>query len=376
MKIVSYRSFAARVLMALVLWPCISLAADSKPDEVFNFGKGTLGSEVRHDFHLLNSGTSRMSINQVKTSCPCTRIVAFPKTIAPGQIGIISIATKLDQTGNKDVLVTAIPDGKAEAHIFVIKGEITGSMPIDPDLFIEPKKLLGSTKPEILYIDVRPNIAFDEARIPASLNMPLFELKARTYLKSRPLVIVGTGIDDAALVATVEACLKERFISVQIMRGGIRQWQQAGGRLEGVLGQRPPLDKITASQLLSGVEHSPWLMLVPKGAEGKVKVTGLPQAQIIFYDDIKSVEKIAKATLALNTALAGVAVFAASDRDQVVLSRHLPSIERPLFVVSEPWAALTALAMAAAKSSEGEPVFKTIVSGPLTHRIIGCPTCP
>ena len=361
------------VLMTLSFWPCLSQAADPKPDETFDFGRGALGADVSHEFHLVNSGTSQLTITEVKTSCPCTRIVAFPKNIAPGQIGIITIDTKLDRAGSKEVLVTAMTDGKVPSHIFAVKGEIIAAAN-DPKLFVEPKALISQPKAEDSYIDVRSNVAFGEARIPASMNLPLFELPARTYLKSRNLIIVGTGMDDTALVGTANTCRKEGFSSIRIMRGGIRQWQQAGGRLEGIFFGHPALDEISASQVYSSIIHSPWLVLVPKAAdyEGKVSIS----IQVISYDDVKSVEGIAKAALANNDGITGIVVFAASDQNRATLTRLLPALDRPLFVVTEEWRTFATLAMADAQSSEQEPVTKSVTSGPLTHRIIGCSSCP
>jgi rhodanese-related sulfurtransferase len=363
------------ILIALLFWPCVARAADLKPDEIFDFGQGALGSEVQHDFHLVNAGTSPLTINEVKTSCPCARIVAFPKSIAPGQTGVISIDTKLDQMGGKDVLVIAVTDGKPAPHIFAIKGEVLAAAPVNPDLLVEPQKLLGAAKSEAMYIDVRPNVAFDEAHIPSSMNVPLFALKARTYLKSRPLVIVGTGSDDRALVATVEACRKEGFSSIRIMRGGIRQWQQVGGRLEGVFWQQPPLGKITASQLLGSAEYSHWLVLLPRNPGGVMPADSHLKMEMSSYAEVAEIEGISASAFAdQKKDFSGVVVFAATDADRETLNRLALKLQHPLFVVDEPWTSFTSLV--STRHLAMDRSTKTEASGPLTKRLMGCATCP
>jgi rhodanese-related sulfurtransferase len=376
MKTLLRISSAARLMVLLALLPCLVRAADPKPDETFDFGQGAVGSELNHDFHLVNAGSTPMTIDEVKTSCPCTRIVACPKPISPGQTGVISIDTKLDQAGGKDVLVTAMIDGKTPAHIFVIKGEVMAASSVSPDFFAEPKELIAGAKTTaVMYVDVRPNIAFNEARIPASINVPLFALRVRTYLKSHSLVIVGSGVDDLALVSTVEACRKEGFTSIRIMHGGIRQWQQAGGRLEGIFGQQPPLSKITSSQLLSSAEHSRWLVLFPKKLPGAIPANSNLQLELSSYEGVAEIEGISASAFAdPKKDFAGVAVFAATDADRENLNRLASKLQHPLFVVDEPWTSFASLA--AMPDLAADRSTKTVASGPLTKRLMGCATCP
>jgi rhodanese-related sulfurtransferase len=361
--------------VVVMLLPAFLFAADLKPDETFDFQKGILGSEVKHDFHLVNSGSDALTLQEVKSSCECTRITSFPKTITAGQTGIISIATKLDRTGGKDVFVTAIIAGKP-SHVFEIEGEVAAdtTAATAPDLWAEPGELLAKSHADLTYIDIRQGALFDQAHVRRSMNVPIYALNTLTYLKSKPIVVIGDGTDDAAMAPSIEKCRQAGFTSIRIMRGGIRQWQQAGGSLEGVFSQKPPLAKVSAMQLLNSADHSSWMVLVPPSIKNDPKLASQNQVKVLSYDDIRNVEAIAKAALSKNAGVVGVAVFAVSDQDREVLSREVPALDRPLFVVNEPWTDFTTLL--ASQALEKESAIKTVSSGPLTHRLIGCPTCP
>ncbi|WP_020589156.1 DUF1573 domain-containing protein [Desulfobacter curvatus] len=65
-------------------------------EPIFSFGNVTEGTQVTHDFIINNPGDSVLSIVRVVTSCGCT-VADYPKTVAPGGIGIIHV--KADTSG-------------------------------------------------------------------------------------------------------------------------------------------------------------------------------------------------------------------------------------------------------------------------------------
>ena len=48
-------------------------------------------------------------------------------------------------------------------------------------------------KEEIILVDVRSREAFERFRVPGSINLPLFALKTKAFLKSKPLVLINDG---------------------------------------------------------------------------------------------------------------------------------------------------------------------------------------
>jgi rhodanese-related sulfurtransferase len=65
----------------------------------------------------------------------------------------------------------------------------------DPALVVSAESVLKEpkTKPEAILIDVRPKAEFEKLRIPGSLNIDLFAVKTKTFLQSKPLVLIGEG---------------------------------------------------------------------------------------------------------------------------------------------------------------------------------------
>ena len=63
---------------------------------------------------------------------------------------------------------------------------------IDPGLLISVKSIhkeMKSGKRDMVLVDVRNPRAFETFRIPGSLNIPLFALKTKTFLKTNRLIL-------------------------------------------------------------------------------------------------------------------------------------------------------------------------------------------
>ena len=96
------------------------------PEEIFTFPPVLDGQEMRHDFIVLNNGTSPLELIEVKTDCGCTT-VSHPRQISPGGRG--NIAVKLDTQGSGGDQVTRTTvirtnDRKRPEVNLVIVGEV------------------------------------------------------------------------------------------------------------------------------------------------------------------------------------------------------------------------------------------------------------
>ena len=74
-----------------------------------------------------------------------------------------------------------------------------------PELLISSDEVIPEQgmRNEMLLVDIRPAAAFERLRIPGSLNVPLFAIKAKTFLKKYDLVLVDEGYRYAQIE---EAC--------------------------------------------------------------------------------------------------------------------------------------------------------------------------
>jgi rhodanese-related sulfurtransferase len=85
---------------------------------------------------------------------------------------------------------------------------------------------------DITLVDVRDAGEFEKFRIPGSINIPLFAIKTKTFLKSKPLVLINNGQNYKQLTDECTVLSKAGFI-VSMLDGGLYQWKRKNGRLEG-----------------------------------------------------------------------------------------------------------------------------------------------
>lgn len=101
-------------------------------------------------------------------------------------------------------------------------------MPVDHVL-----KLVRSDNPPIL-VDVRSRQSFENVRIPGSINVPLHFIKAKPFLRRKPLILVNEGYACSDLI---NACriLNSRGFDARILYGGITAWSRDDGPVDGDL---------------------------------------------------------------------------------------------------------------------------------------------
>ncbi len=87
---------------------------------------------------------------------------------------------------------------------------------------------------QLTLVDVRSREDFERLYIPGSVNIALFVVKTKTYLKSAPVVLVNEGFRYAELEDECRRLAKRGF-KVSILDGGLPAWQRKGGQLTGDL---------------------------------------------------------------------------------------------------------------------------------------------
>ena len=79
-------------------------------------------------------------------------------------------------------------------------------------------------------VDIRPKKQFQACHIPKSINLAPFELKTKSWLKRKNLVLIN---DQPTPPYELMARLEKMNFRVSSLQGGLRAWQQAGGTLKG-----------------------------------------------------------------------------------------------------------------------------------------------
>jgi rhodanese-related sulfurtransferase len=106
----------------------------------------------------------------------------------------------------------------------------------DPSLAISVEPVLYKIRQnqQFTLVDVRSKPDFERLHIPGSVNIPLYALKTKTYLKSAPVVLVNEGFRYTDLQNECRRLMEQSF-KVSILNGGLPSWKRKGGKLVGDL---------------------------------------------------------------------------------------------------------------------------------------------
>jgi rhodanese-related sulfurtransferase len=140
---------------------------------------------------------------------------------------------------------------------------------------------------DLVLIDVRGRTEFDKFRIPGSVNIPLFALKTKTFLKSKPVVLVNEGHQYKQLMDEC-ALLSHAGFTVSILDGGLYQWRRKGGSLEGDVFAQRELNEISLQTYFAGRNSENWMVVyVSVSRKTEPHVKDVPWAHIPLADDPK-----------------------------------------------------------------------------------------
>ena len=97
----------------------------------------------------------------------------------------------------------------------------------------------------VLMVDVRAKADFEKSWIPNSINMPLYEVRTKRFLKDRPFVLVDYGYRPRLLLDECKALRSQGFRNVSILTEGLNAWFRSDGELDGTA---QPDDEISAAE--------------------------------------------------------------------------------------------------------------------------------
>jgi rhodanese-related sulfurtransferase len=154
-------------------------------------------------------------------------------------------------------------------------------------------------KQDFILIDVRNPNEFEKFRIPGSVNIPLFALKTKTFLKSKPLVLINEGHCYKQLREEC-AILSETGFTISILVGGLYQWRRKGGPLEGDVFAQRGLNEISPQTFFAGKGYENWMVIdVSKSGkrEPDIDIKNVRGTHIPFANDSKEfISKLKSAT--------------------------------------------------------------------------------
>jgi rhodanese-related sulfurtransferase len=106
----------------------------------------------------------------------------------------------------------------------------------DSSLTISVKTVLYKLKQKqpITLIDIRGAREFERLKISGSINIPLYAVKTKSFLKPLSIVLIDKGFGYSKLEAEGRR-LAELGFKVSILDGGLPAWKRKGGQLVGDL---------------------------------------------------------------------------------------------------------------------------------------------
>jgi rhodanese-related sulfurtransferase len=139
-------------------------------------------------------------------------------------------------------------------------------------------------KQSITLVDVRSNDQFDEVSIPGSINIPLYAVKTKTYLKSTPVILINEGYSYEPLEREC-ARLRKAGFQVWILNGGLYYWKQRGGPLHGDHFIKGELNKVPAPIFFTEKAYEEWLIIDVSSSKNVQTSSLLPEAIPVPYSN-------------------------------------------------------------------------------------------
>jgi rhodanese-related sulfurtransferase len=271
---------------------CFAETRSSDCADSHDFGSVHAGAWLTHRFNIPNEAGTPFLIRNARTSSDSVQVLAYTQKVTPGRSGYVEVRWIPDQTGNVEGEIVLETDRSPDAALrFVVKGavqeggggaagtqeesDISGVLltrrlrACNPSFLISVESVLKRLKnrERTILIDVRNAWDFQKFRIPGSINIPLFSVKEKAFLKSCPIVLVEEGYGYSNLEKECERLKESGFLSVWILDGGMRSWECGGGQIEGDVFAINGLSKVPTREFFNEKDYDHWT-LVDIGPEG------------------------------------------------------------------------------------------------------------
>ena len=179
---------------------------------------------------------------------------------------------RTNKTNESDYLTSDIPE-----KIFKPKPKQHDvSFAISPDTVLYKLK----QKQKIALIDVRNPEDFERMHIPDSLNIPLYAVKTKVFLKRFAIVLVDEGFCHAQLVKECRH-LRELGFKAFILDGGLAAWECHGNRLVGDLFALEEIRLISPQILFQEKDYENTLVIDISPIQTKLSKQLLPDSKCL-----------------------------------------------------------------------------------------------
>ena len=131
----------------------------------------------------------------------------------------------------------------------------------------------------IHVIDTRTPSEYAQLHIDAALNLSPGDVRARTYLRKQPIVLVGSGKGDQALYGACGELKEAGATSVRVLRGGMSSWLAAGLPVVGDTRMLENATELDDEEFMEELEFTANLVFALPRAQAFTSVT--PRARVL-----------------------------------------------------------------------------------------------
>jgi len=180
-----------------------------------------------------------------------------------------------------------------------------------------------------VIIDVRDQTVYQNGHIAGSLNIPLYQVKTKSYLKNKRVILVNEGYDRKSLVLACRQLRQSGFKNIYVLKDGLPGWQKLFGKIDH-RNQDSARNTIPSNILFHERESRDWLVLYM----ARKKKTRLKQyfKSIIYTKNIGNINTIKrlikKQQSRLKSEFSIVVVDAAGDNNKGFNSLY-QALQRP-----------------------------------------------
>lgn len=143
-------------------------------------------------------------------------------------------------------------------------------------------------KRDVVFVDVRSPEEYAKIHISGSMNVPLYSIKTKPFLKTTPLILVNNGYNYDQLGKECEK-LKESGFNVSILWGGLNAWKEKGLDFEGDVFEVKQLNRISPQEIYQERGYEGYLLIAV--------ATELPQDSNQWFPDINHVKVLNEKTI-------------------------------------------------------------------------------
>lgn len=112
----------------------------------------------------------------------------------------------------------------------------------------------------VALVDVRHPDAFNRYSIPTSLNIPLYAVKTKDFLKDKHVILLNEGASTGVLEQACGDLRRAGFSKVSVMEGGLHAWAEQGGPIAGDILAVDQLKWMTPQDLFAERQYDDWIV--------------------------------------------------------------------------------------------------------------------